>query len=198
MAWSEIAQAAPVALQLAGTGAKAKGQSQAGTANSALYGYQAQVARRNAEVQRQRADYAEKAGIAGADIESLRGANILGTVKARQAASGVDVNTGSNVDVRAGIAKANRFSAENVLNNALLQAWGYKNQAANEEAQAGIYDAAARGAISGSDLAAGGTLLEGASSLPFGWLKGLGGGGDTASPVSAADTAFSQADLGQF
>lgn len=188
MAWGEVAAAAiPTALNLAGTGARAKGQSQQGTSNAALSGYQAEVARRNAKVEEMRATRAEQAGISGSDVESLRGANVLGAVKARQGASNVDVNSGSNVNVRAGIAQANKFSAENVLNNALLTAYGYRRQGENETAQAGIYDAAAAGALRGSDIGAGATLLEGASQLPFGWLKGLGTGGDNSGLPSQSE-----------
>lgn len=177
MAWSEIAMAAPAALNLAGTGAKAKGQSQSGANNAAMYQYQAQIARRNAAIQRMRADRAEKAGIAGADLESLRGANTMGAVVGKQAASGVLLNSGSNVDVRADVAKANKFNAANVLQNAELTSWGYRRQAEAADTQAKLYDAGAIGAGQ-TGAAVAGTLLEGASSAPWGWLKGLGSGTD--------------------
>lgn len=171
---------APAALGLAGTGVKAAGQSKGGQANSGMYAYQAAIARRNAAIQRMRADRAEQAGIAGADLESLRGANTMGSVKAKQAASGVLVNEGSNVDVRADVAKANKFNATNVLRNAELTAWGYRRAADNADTQAKLYDAGAIGAGQTGGAVAG-TLLEGASAAPWGWLKGLGDGksGDT-------------------
>jgi len=189
---SAVATWAPVALSAAGTASKVAGQAKGGQANSQTYAYQAQVARRNAAVNRMRAERAEQAGIAGADIESLRGANLLGAVKAKQAASGVNVNTGSNVDVRADIAKANKFNATNVLRNAELTSWGYRRQAESDDTQAALYDRGASGAGSAAAGAIGGTLLEGASSLPWGWLKGLGSGGDT---VSDAVRTAGDADL---
>lgn len=173
MAFSEILGPASAALSLAGTGAKVAGQTKSGSSSSAMNAYQAQISRRNAAIQRMRADRAEQAGIAGADLESLRGANTLGAVKARQGASGVDVNSGSAVDVRSDVAKANKFNAANVLQNAELTSWGYRRQADNADTQAGLYDAGAIGAGQ-TGAAVGGTLLEGASSAPWGWLKGLG------------------------
>lgn len=172
---SSAAVWAPAALSLAGTGAKIAGQSKGGQSSSAMNQYQAQISRRNAAIQRMRADRAEQAGIAGADLESLRGANTMGAVKARQGTSGVDINSGSPVDVRAGVASVNKFNAANVLQNAELTSWGYRRQADNADTQASLYDAGAIGAGQ-TGAAVGGTLLEGASSAPWGWLKGLGGG----------------------
>lgn len=178
-----LSEFAPSGLGLLGSGAKAKGQSQSGANNAALNQYQAQIARRNAAIQRMRADRAEQAGIAGSDLESLRGANTMGSVVAKQGASGVLVNDGSNVDVRADVAKANKFNAANVLQNAELTSWGYRRQADNADTQAKLYDAGAIGAGQ-TGAAIGGTLLEGASSAPWKWLKGLGGSGN----MSSADT----------
>ena len=192
MAWSEVASAVPAVLSLAGTGAKAAGQSKGGQNNAAMNQYQAQIARRNAAIQRMRADRAEKAGIAGADLESLRGAQTMGALVGKQAASGVQLNSGSNVDVRADVAKANKFNAANVLQNAELTSWGYRRQADNAETQAKLYDAGAIGAGQTGGAVAG-TLLEGASSVPWKWLKGLGGSGDGMASGSDLDALSNEA-----
>jgi len=176
---------APVALSAAGTASKVAGQSKGGQSSSAMNQYQAQISRRNAAIQRMRADRAEQAGVAGADLESLRGANTMGAVKAKQAASGVNINDGSAVDVRADVAKANKFNAANVLQNAELTSWGYRRAADNADTQASLYDAGAIGAGQ-TGAAVGGTLLEGASSAPWGWLKGLGKGGSLDNSIGGA------------
>jgi hypothetical protein len=98
--------------------------------------YSAQVARNNATIASQNAQYAREAGQEQATIESMKGAAQLGKIKAAQAASGIDVNTGSAVDVQAGQREENQLDTETVLNNAELSAYGYTTQAQNYQTQA--------------------------------------------------------------
>jgi len=127
-----LAAAAPIIgtiATVAGTGIAAAGALEGGA-------YAAQVARNNKTLALQNADYARNAGQAQAAITSMKGAAKSGALKAGQAASGVDVNTGSAVDVQAGEREADTLDAETVLTNAELQAYGYTTQAANFEAEA--------------------------------------------------------------
>lgn len=116
-----------------------------GTLESGLYN--GQVARNNAQIAGQNANYVEDAGFQQAENESLKSAATGGRIKAAQAANGIDVNTGSAVDVQAGQRGAGALDAETVLNNADLSAYGYRTQETNFEAQSqqdttgGIYGA---------------------------------------------------------
>jgi hypothetical protein len=98
--------------------------------------YSAQVARNNATIASQNAQYAREAGQEQAAVESMKGAAQLGKIKAGQAASGIDVNSGSAVDVQAGQRAENQLDTETVLNNAELSAYGYTTQQQNFETQA--------------------------------------------------------------
>lgn len=100
--------------------------------------YQAQVARNNAEIARMAGTRIVQAGEVKAQTESLKTAATVGKIKANQAAGGIDVNTGSAVDVRADAAKAGQLNAETALSDAELQNWGYKTTAGTYEAQAGL------------------------------------------------------------
>jgi hypothetical protein len=96
------------------------------------------VTQNNAIVANQNAQYASEAGLAQAAATSLKGASQAGKVKTAQAASGIDVNTRSAVNVQASERETNVLSSETVLNNAELQYYGYRAAAPGYERQAGL------------------------------------------------------------
>lgn len=190
MAWET---AVPAALTIAGTAVKAGGQLKGGQSTSQADYYRAQVARNNAVAYGAAATRAVQGGEVASDIAGLRTAATVGGIKAKQAANGIRLNSGSAVDVRAAAARAGRTDQLTTLSNAQLQGYGYRVKAAQEEAQANLDIAGARQAPLGSAAAAAGTILGSASSLPFGWLKGGGeegsaggggGGGDASYDIS--------------
>ena len=63
------------------------------------------------------------------------GANV-GSIKATQAASGVDVNKGSALDVQSSARELGELAATHTQENAQERAWGYRVQASNDVAQA--------------------------------------------------------------
>lgn len=87
--------------------------------------------------------------------QSVQG--LIGRQRAALAAQGVDVNSGSALDVQADAAKFGALDAVTIRNNAAREAWGYRVQAAN-------YKAEGRLAFNRGMLDAGGTLLGGAAS----------------------------------
>jgi hypothetical protein len=181
-----MAAAAPV-LGLAGAATYAVGTIESGQATSNAATYQAQVAQNNAIIAEQNANYASEAGLASAVATSMKGAAASGKVKATQAASGIDVNTGSAVNVQASERETNVLSSETVLKNAELQACGYRAKATSEEAQAGLEKEDAEQATVGADIGATGNLLSSASSIGLKWLLGSGTntriGGTTSDPT---------------
>lgn len=161
--------AAPLLLSAAGAGLSAYSAIQGGEARSGQLNYQAAVAENNKIVANQNAESAIEAGGAKAATTSMKGAAVGGSIKARQAASGVDVNTGSNVDVQEGQREAALLDTETVLHNADLQAYGYRSQAKNFEAEAQLDRSGADQAETAGYLKAGGGILGSASSLGFKW-----------------------------
>lgn len=173
--------------------------------NAQVGRYNAKVDRNNAEIAKQTGEYAQKAGNIAAGDKSMEGRFKAGTVLAKQGANNIDVNTGSAVKVRAGQREASQLDAENVLHKAELTAWGYRNKAtdfeskaAMEESGAEVDDLRARmaevageDAVTGSQLGAAGSFLQGASALPLGkvggWLdKQIAGSGGGSSGGGAA------------
>ncbi len=149
-----------------------------GMAQSSADSYRAQVARNNAVTSDQNAAYSEQAGSAQATQAGMRAAAKQGAVKTSLAANGVNVNSGSAVDVQAGQRETGVTDAATVMTNAELQSYGYKTQATNFEAQAGLDDDAASYAPIGAAFGALGSLA-GSSSQN----GGLGGLSDFASKV---------------
>jgi hypothetical protein len=154
-----------------GAGVSAYGTAEAGKATANAANYNAQVARNNATIANQNADYAVAAGEESAATQSRKNAATSGKIKATQAASGVDVNTGSAVGVQESQRETGQLDSETVLNNAELQAYGYRSQATGFQATAGLETEEAEQAPVGADLSAAGGLLGSASSLGLKWSQ---------------------------
>ena len=152
-------------------GAIGQGQAAAAQAN-----YQAQVARNNAIIANQNANYAISAGEAkAADVGPQERAR-AGAVRAALAASGLDVNSGSAEQVQEGTQRIGQTNIERERQQAALRAYGYRSQATNFSAEAGLDTLAAKNASEGGFLKAGGLLFSGASGLIG---SKWGGGTDT-------------------
>lgn len=191
-------------LALAGMGLSAAGAIGQGVAQSNAAAYQAQVARNNAQLAlynaqvnrnnaiaaEQAADRAIAAGQQKAEAASKQAAIRLAKIKAGQAASNIDVNTGSALDVQVGSREYGYLDTETTLNDAQLKAYGYRSQARDFRSKADLDEFGARTgyaasefassrvtpALVGGFLSAGGTLASSASQVNWGKLFGAGSG----------------------
>jgi hypothetical protein len=162
---------------IAGAGISGAGAIEGGQATANVANYQAAVASNNAIVENQNAVYALQAGNVAATTQGLKGAQVAGKIKAGQAASNIDVNTGSAKAVQAGQREVSELDTETVVNNADLTAYGYRTKATSDEAQAGLDELTATQAPIGADIGAAGSLLSSASALSGKWNQGGGGSG---------------------
>jgi hypothetical protein len=158
--------------------------------------YQAAIARNNAIVEGYNAVHAVQAGGVAAENAGLRNAQEVGRVKTTLAASGIDVNSGSAVNAEESQREVGLLSEETVMNNAELQAYGYRTQAAADTSQSQLYESEAKQAPIAGILGAAGTLLGSAKAFaPSGGGAGgvngvlsdptdvVGGAGDLAVPT---------------
>lgn len=129
----------------------AVGSVMSGQAAQAATNYRAQVARNMAE-------HALAVGRVEAQKQGFKTASIIGQQRAQQSASGVEVDVGSPVDVRASAAQMGALDTETILNNAAQKAWGLRSQATLDE-------------------------FSGEAAATEGWLKGLSSAMSTASGV---------------
>jgi hypothetical protein len=169
-----------------GTATSAIGAVSSAEAQGKSAAYQAQVAQNNATIAAQNASYATQAGQQKAQEVGLKNRQQLGAIAAEEGASGVTVGTGSNEDVRKSQEEIGQLDVGTTLNNAQLQAYGYRTQQTSFQAQSQLDQAQAGQAGGAAALGAAGSLFQGASQFGLSGTRlqnagviggGSGGGG---------------------
>jgi hypothetical protein len=186
---------AAIGLGVVGAGVSAYGAIKQGQATAAADKYQAQVAANDAIIASQNAEYATQSGQAKATTTSLQNRAQLGKVVAAEAASGVDVNTGSAADAQTTQREMGTVDTQQVVNNAAITAYGYRTQAVNYQANSQLLAAEAPQAATAGDIAAAGGLLSSAGSLGMQWAR-LGNNTTTPAWASGASGASNSSGLG--
>lgn len=127
--------------------------------------FQAQIARNNAQVALANSQAASQAGDIAAMNSLLRTRAQIGQTKVAQAASGIDVNTGSAADVRASQRLLGVLDAMTIRSNAARASYGYQAESMSEAARAkSLARRAGMSRIRGI-MDASGTILEGATTI---------------------------------
>lgn len=173
------------AASVLGTGVSAFGQVQAGQAAKAAGDYNAAVARNNQIVAEQQAADAQRRGDV-AETEQRRKVRMLaGTQRAALAASGVQLDSGTALDILGDTAAMGELDALTIRNNAEREAYGYRVQGVNFGAEAGLQSMRGQSAMTSGLIGAGGTVLSGAGNVTDRWLTynklGIVGGGSGSS-----------------
>jgi hypothetical protein len=132
--------------------------------------YQAGVANMNAQIAEQNAGYERAKGEYEAEQIGMKGRYQLGTMKTTQAASGVDVNTGSAVGARTSMASITSLEEATARNRAQRAAYGYQVEATGDRAQAGLYGMQAESSKKAGMLGALSSIIGGAGSVSDKWL----------------------------
>lgn len=127
-------------VQAEGARVSAEGQRRAAESRSKAAMYRAAVARNNEQLARQYAGMERKAGDIEAEKVGMKTRQNLGTAKAIQAASGLDVGSGSAADVRQSIKNLGALDAETIRSNASKRAFGYDISATQQAATAELAD----------------------------------------------------------
>lgn len=156
------------AASFGGSALKGYGQYSEGRAAGEAYDYNAQLAEQNAAFADQRAAWSAEEGDQAASAAQMKARAVEGGVRANQGASGVDVNSGSSVDVQESVRQTGMLDALTVRSNAARQAYGYQVEAVNDRAQAALDRSAAKNSRKAGVINAAATLLGGgASSLAY-------------------------------
>jgi hypothetical protein len=129
-----------------GTAASVFGSLKQGQAASQAAKYNAAVAENNKEMQLRNASLAGQEGEAAAQMEGMKTRARVAGIAADQGASGVRLNSGSDIDVRSSAASMGELSAINIRSNAARKAYGYQVDASNYQAQANLDRATAKNA----------------------------------------------------
>ncbi len=149
----------------------AVGAEQKGAADQAMYGYQSQVASMNARIAQQNAAYAQQAGGSAAYQSGLKTAALVGTQKANQGASGIDVNTGSPAGIRQTTTQLGQLDQNLIRTNYAKKAYGFEVESATKTAEAGADIIAGEQAKKAGDIGALSSILGAAGSVSSKWLQ---------------------------
>lgn len=141
-----------------------------GEANANMYNYQAGIARMNANINKQNADYARAAGEVEAQEKGMHTRYVIGEQKVAQGAGNIDVNRGSAAEVRASQHEVGLEEQGIVRSNAARKAYGYEVEAAQAEAQSNVYGMASRQSRTAGRIGAVTSILGAASSVSSKWL----------------------------
>lgn len=139
--------------------------------------YEQQVAERNATIAEQQAEQAKQIGNIEEERQLRRVRAALGTQRAALAANGLDVNSGSALDLQAETAGFGAADALNLRSNALRQAWGFQVEATN------MRNAGRAARAQGRNAAIGTLLTTGASMAGQAYGAGMFGGPRSVKPV---------------
>jgi hypothetical protein len=95
----------------------------------------------------------------------------LSSIKATQGASGLDVNRGSAVEVRASEANIGEENQAITRSNAARTAYGFEVQSVQDQAQSQIDIMQGKQAKIAGEIGAGSSLLGGATSVASKWIQ---------------------------
>jgi di/tripeptidase len=155
-AFSAIGGIGTIGAALGAVGAISSANASAQSAN-----YQSAVAANNAKQAQENASRAAQAGEITASMQERKTAANVGSIRAAQAANGVDVNSGSALDVRSSAAELGQLDAINIRSNAAREAYGYQAQSASYTGESDMYKSEASNDKTSGLLNAGSTLLSG-------------------------------------
>ena len=125
------------------------------------------------------------APVADVPADVLKAAERAGAIKAAQAASNVDVNSGSALDVRSSAAELGELNALTIRSSAARTAYGYETQGIQYGAQQGVEEATAAAAPATGALGASSSLLSGAAGVASqysSWQRLAGGASQATFP----------------
>jgi hypothetical protein len=178
---------AGVAASVIGAGVGAMGAISSANAQSAAAKYNAQVAQQNQQIAQQNATQAGQAGEQQAAMSEQKTRAEVGAIKTSQAASNVDVNSGSAVDVQSSAASLGELNAITIRGNAAKQAYGYETQGTGFANQATLDTSQAASATTAGEIGAGSTILGGLGSAGSTYAKYLNSSsGGFSAPSSGA------------
>lgn len=162
MPWGWAAAAVAAAVSAYGTISASEAQAQSAK-------YESRVAENNAAIAQQNASWAAQAGNAQAEQKQLQTRAKVGGIMAAEAASGIDINSGSGLDVRSSASELGELDAINIRSNAARTAYGYNVQSTSDQNQSQLDQFQAQNDQSAGNIKAASTLIGSAGSAYSGW-----------------------------
>lgn len=172
----ETLAAVSIASTIGGAATSAMGAERSGAAAKARYTYQSGVAQINKQIAEQNADYAIKAGEVSAQRSGMETRAKVGATRVGEAASGLDINTGSKARVISSVEDVGEQNQAVIRSNAAKTAYNYQVQATGLDAESKLDLMAGDDAKQAGDIKAFGSILGGVSSVSSKWLQASSSG----------------------
>lgn len=144
-----------------GTGISALGSIVSGFASAGSDRANAAILANNAKIAQRNASMAAEEGEVKAGEQQAKNRAKMGGIVAEQGGSGIDVNSGSFTNVKAGQELLGQTDTTNIKAAAARQAYGFQTEAASDLASAANLRSKAEGDIFGGVVGGGDTLLGG-------------------------------------
>lgn len=157
---------------LAGGMLSAYGAQKDASATQSMYNYRAQVSRINADINRQNAAWARDKGERETVQYGMKAAQQRGGIITAQAASGLDVNTGSAKQVRESQQKIVDMDTSQIRSNAAKIAYDYETKAVMDDNQSTLDIMSGKHAKQAGDIKALGSILGTVSTVSSKWQQG--------------------------
>jgi hypothetical protein len=161
---------------LAASGLSALGTLSQSRAASQAASYNAQVATQNAQIATTNANMTGAQGEAAVGVAGAKTRAAAAGELANQGASGLDVNKGSAVDVRASTAEVGELNALTIRSQAAQTAYGYQTQAAGYQGTAALDKFESTADQEGGELKGASTLLGTVANPNYNYLNFLDSG----------------------
>jgi len=158
-----------IAFTAMGAMSQASGQRAQGQAQKQTYDYKAQVNENNKQVSEWKAQDAVDRGYVREQEHRNKVSNLKGRQRAVLAASGVEVDTGSALDILEDTAALGELDALTIRSNAEREAYDYKVAGMNDGAQADVNRMSGENALAAGNMGARTSLLQGAGSVASKW-----------------------------
>ena len=147
-------------------GAEAAGQAQQQTDR-----YLSQQALYNSQVAAHNVALAREQGEATTQNYGLGASARLGQIKATQASSGLDINSGSALQVQKSQQLVSNIDMDRIRSNAAKTAYNFNVESVQDRNQAQLYTMAGANAAQAGQISAQASLISGAGSVASKWLQ---------------------------
>jgi hypothetical protein len=161
---------------LAGGIMGAVGAEKTGAAQQQMYNYQAGVARINSQIDLQNKEYALNQGEIQATQFGLKEAQQEAGIRVAQSASGLDVNSGSNVDVQRSQRQLGQMDMTQIRSNAAKTAYDFDVKSTMDLNQSTMDVMAGQNAKTAGDINAMTSIIGSVGSVSSKWMQGNAAG----------------------
>jgi hypothetical protein len=155
-----------------------------------MYNYQAGVAQINSKIDLQNADYARNQGEIQATQFGLKEAQQEGQIKTAQAASGLDVNSGSALDVQQSQRQLGQMDMTQIRSNAAKTAYDYDVKSVADLNQSTLDVMGGQNAIVAGQYQADASILGSVGSVASKWNSGSTSGLFGSGTIGGGGTGF--------